>query len=371
MKQKQENMQFRILYFIGIFMIVAGHADGGGVSLLYEWFPPYSFHLGLFIFCSGYFFINNKDKNILEFIKKIIKKFLFPLYIWNLIYGIIIAILHHFGIKYGADLSINSILILPIYNGHQFIFNLASWFIWPLFLIEFINIFIIKLLKNDNNYYIYFIFTLLLGFLGVYLAIKGYNKGFFLLLVKVLYFLPFFSLGMLYRVKLEKKDVFNNYLYFGIIFLINLFIIYIFGGVKSYTISWANTYDNFYRPFIVGFLGIAFWLRVSRILVPSFKNSKIVSMVSKNTFSIMLHHLFGFFILNTMFYGLSLIFKSVEGFDYSQYVSNIWYFYLPKSLENFKLLYVIFGIFFSLLIAFIQNKLVHGLKRIQFIKNNN
>ena len=56
-KENKENIQFRILYFIGIILIVANHAGNGSISLAYEWFPAYSFHLGLFIFASGYFFV--------------------------------------------------------------------------------------------------------------------------------------------------------------------------------------------------------------------------------------------------------------------------------------------------------------------------
>ena len=55
--KKEENIQFRILYFIGIILIVANHiGGGGGLSLFYEWFPAYSFHLGLFVFLFWIFF---------------------------------------------------------------------------------------------------------------------------------------------------------------------------------------------------------------------------------------------------------------------------------------------------------------------------
>jgi len=357
--KKEENIQFRILYFIGIILIVANHiGGGGGLSLFYEWFPAYSFHLGLFVFCSGYFFVNNKDKKVFQFIKKISKKFIIPLYVWNFIYGIILAILRNFGIKFGMEISLKTLFVLPIYHGHQFVFNLASWFIWPLFILEIINIFILKILKkNDNYYYIYFIISLIFGFIGVQLAIEGYNYDFYLLLVKVLYFLPFFSLGMLYRVILEKVDRINNTLYFTILFTITLIIMYVFGNRISYTPSWCNDFDNFYRPFIVGFLGIAFWLRISRILIPVLKNNKIVSKISKNTFAIMMHHLMGFFLLNTLYYALSIIFKAIKGFDYIKYTTNIFYAYLPNNLTNFRLLYVVVGIAFSLVVVWLVEKM--------------
>ena len=366
-KMKKENIQFRILYFIGIFMIVAGHVGGGGFSLFYEFFPAKSFHLALFIFCSGYFFINYEHKEVLYVIKKKIKSLIIPLYVWNIIYGIVVLILHKFGFRIGMELSINTLLILPIYNGHQFLFNLASWFIWPLFIIEVINIFIIKLLnKKDLNYYFYFFFSLIIGFLGVQLAINGYNKNWLLLLVKIMYFYPFFSFGMLYRKSLEKYDKLNNKMYFLIIVSLALVNIYIFNGTVIYVPAWCNTFDNFYRPFIVGFLGILFWLRVAKILVPSLKNNGVMNLISKNTFSIMMHHLMGFFLLNTFWFLTNRYFGLWPGFKPKNYFSDIYYSYLPKNLYQFKFLYVVVGISFSLLILKLENKIKNYKKNKSF-----
>ena len=362
--EKQDNVQFRILYFIGIILIVANHCGGGSISLVYEWFPAYSFHLALFVFASGYFFINNREKSIGKFIKKVILKFLVPLYVWNLIYGLIVLIVHQFGIELGKNLSINTLLIMPIYNGHQFVFNLASWFIFPLLVIQLLNIFAIKLIgKKDKLYYLHFIISLALGFLGVTLAINGYNKDFLLLLTRVLYFIPFFSLGLLYRTNLEKYDKCSNALYFAMLFTIALIFIYLVGGTKSYMPSWCTRFDNFYNPFIAGILGICFWLRISKVLVPSLKDSKIVQVISKNTFSIMMHHLMGFFLLNTLWLALSKVFSFIEGFKYDSYKTDIYYRYLPNRLIQFNLLYVVVGIAFSLLVAYISKIIV------QFIKN--
>lgn len=365
-EKKKDNIQFRIMYFIGIFMIVAGHCGNGSISLFYEWFPAYSFHLPLFIFVSGYFFINNREKLLKDFFKKILTKFIIPLYLWNLFYGIVILILHKHGIQFGRELSIDSLLILPIYNGHQFIFNLASWFIFPLIVIQVINIFFVKLInKREKLYYVHFIISLLLGFLGVILAMKGYRKDFLLLLIKVLYFIPFFSLGILYRVKLEKHDKLNNLAYFGIIFLIAYLLIYIFWGVKTYTPSGCHDFDNFYRPFIVGILGIAFWLRISRILAPALKDSKIVKYVSRDTFSIMMHHMTGFFVLNTFWLLLSKL-HLIQGFDFNRYATNIQYVYAPRNLGHIRLFYVVFAIAFSLFVGYItrliKNKLGDKIK---------
>lgn len=358
MTKTKENIQFRILYFIGIMLIVANHCDGGSVSLVYEWFPAYSFHNALFVFCSGYFFLKNRDTNFLNFFKKLLFKFIIPLYAWNLIYGLIILILHHFGFTFGKPLSFESLFLMPIYDGHQFVFNIPTWFISTLLLVQVINYFFIKLIgKKEFLYIIHFIISILLGFLGVFISMKGYNQGWGLLLCRSLYFIPFFSLGIIYRVFLEKHDKLSNLLYYVILFFVTLIVIYIYGGTKTYLPSWCSGFDDIFRPFIVGTLGILFWLRMSKILAPTLSNSKLVNYISKNTYPIMIHHLFGFFLLNTIWFTLSKIFSFIEYFNDTQYKSYIYYTYLPKNLIQFRILYVIFGIGVSLIIAFTTNKL--------------
>ncbi len=367
MKDTKDNIQFRILYFLGICLIIAGHCDGLSIPLFQKWFPNYSFHIGLFVFCSGYFFINNKNKRILKFVKKITKKFLIPLYTWNLIYGIIITILHQYGIKFGVALDWKSLLIMPLYDGHQFVFNLSSWFIIPLYFLQLINIFVIKILKKkDCYYYINFIVSTIIGFIGLDFSIKGYNTGFFLFLVRLAYFAPFFALGMLYKNNLEKYDKLNNLKYFAILFFISLIVILHYGGEKAYTPSLGNDFDNFYRPFIAGFLGIAFWLRVSKILIPILQSNQYVMKISKNTFSIMMHHLAGFFLLNTIFNFINIYIRNLPSFDYVEYINNIWYRYLPRGIENFNLVYGIFGILFSLYV----NRLTQTIKKWLTEKNS-
>ena len=57
LEENNINYQFKLLYAIGIVMIVANHTSGnGGISLFYELFPAASFEIGLFVFTSGYFY---------------------------------------------------------------------------------------------------------------------------------------------------------------------------------------------------------------------------------------------------------------------------------------------------------------------------
>ena len=64
------NLQFKLLSAIGIIIIVSGHCYHGGMELAYNWFPPYSYNLALFVFISGYFYKTDYEENIGKYIWK-------------------------------------------------------------------------------------------------------------------------------------------------------------------------------------------------------------------------------------------------------------------------------------------------------------
>ena len=361
MENKKVNYKFKFLYTIGIIFIVAGHCKNGGISIFYEWFPPYAFHLALFMFASGYFYKESSEENIKKYIWKKVKKLIIPMYIWNFVYAIFTTLIKLKGFSIGKQLNIYNIFVAPIVNGHQFVFTIGLWYVVPLFVIEVLNVLIRKILKlkiKNVNEYVLFIFSLLFGMFGIYFASKGYNKGFWLFLDRILYFIPFFSLGILYNKKLEKFDKLNNTIYFAIVFLIQLLIITINGKTVTYTPSWCNDFDgNVIMPFIVATLGIAFWLRIAQILEPIVCNSKIVNIISENTFSIIVHQFLGFFFVNTIYAICSKFIPFFNNFNWKRYKTDIWYCYLPKDLKQWYIIYLIAGIVIPLVISQILEKL--------------
>lgn len=362
MSKAEEKSYFRVLYFIGIIMVVARHCGLGGFSLFYEWFEAGTFMLGFFLFASGYFFYNNLGKKTIDIVIKKIKKIIIPLYFWHLIYGIVIFILNKIGIiSYGQDLNFENIVLNPIYSGHSYVFNKASWFLMPFFMVQIFSIIFLPLLKKKWGSYFVFVLYLILGFIGVQLSMAGYNTKWYLVLTRFLYFLPFFGLGLLYKDKLEKHDNLKNIWYFSIVMFLQLCLVYYKGGLEVYIPSWCLNFKDFVCPFLFGFFGIAFWLRISKILVPIFKDSKIVNMISKNTFSIMIHHMFGFFILNLLWYFLAKNFNFIDGFNFNKFYTSPDYLYLPKKLFQFATLYVVFGIGFSLIVSYFESKIKYKL----------
>jgi len=350
------NYEFKILYVLGIIFIVAGHTNNnGGIAFFNDWFIPYAFHVGLFVFASGYFYKRARQNDILLYVKKKFIHLIVPLYLWNVFYGVLVYALRYKGFTIGGDFTIENLLLTPITTGHQFAYNLAGWFIIPLFMLEVCNIIfrkVLEKLKVENEYLIFALY-LTAGLCGAWLSMNGYNTGWLLVLVRMLYFMPFFGLGMLYNAKLEKIEKVPNVIYFAIVFILQLAVITKYSGIVTYSASWCNDFDNIYMPFIVGFLGIAFWLRISRILVPALKDSKYMNYIANNTFSIMIHQFLGFMLLKFIFSLGNRYFSLFPNFDWIEYKTNIFYFYLPGGIEQYTILYLLAGLMLPLAIAYI------------------
>jgi len=359
-KNNNINYTFKLLYALGIILVVAGHCNGGGFSIFYEYFPIYAFHLGLFVFASGYFYNPENENNIKNYIIKKIKHLLLPLYLWNIFYACLVYILKNFGFFPDVVINLKSIFMDPILHGHQFVLNLGGWFIIPLFMIHIINILVRKIFmhyKIKINENIYFIISLILGLVGVRIAYLGFNTNWYLVLDRVLYFIPFYSLGILYK-KYEKYDRLPSVVYFSIIMGIVIFFIFLKDSIPGFTISWCNDFtSNPLSPFVVGFLGIAFWLRIAKILEPVVGRNKYINIIADNTYSIMINQFLGFMIVKTLFAFISKYSGYFNNFDMYKYKTDIWYYYIPHNLSQLLILYLIAGIIFPIIVQLTINKL--------------
>ncbi|ADW75176.1 acyltransferase 3 [Rahnella aceris] len=134
---------------IGIILVVIGHVnrglDSAGISISEPFFKMfdsiiYTFHMPLFFFLSGLFFISSIQKNSKpDFIKKKIATIAYPYVIWSVIQGSIATLLSNFTNK-KTDLI--SVLSFPYNPIGQF------WFLYALFMI-----FIVAcLIYNKRNF---------------------------------------------------------------------------------------------------------------------------------------------------------------------------------------------------------------------------
>lgn len=353
MAAKVVDYRFKILYVIGALLVIEGHFGGWGMGYLESWFPPYSFHLALFMFASGYFYNSEAEKNVSKYIVKKVKTLLVPLYLWNFFYGIVLAILHRIGFTLGERVNWYTLFIAPINDGHQFAFNMGGWFIIPLFMVQVYNILFRKIVSRwMQEEWMYFVVNLCFGMIGIYIAAIGLHTGWWLVLTRMLYFLPFYNLGIIYRSKIEKWDKkIPNAWYFAIVFVIQGLIILLNGKAPSYLPSWCSNFDNnIIQPFIAGAIGIAFWFRIASYLEPVLKKSRIINTIADNAYSIMINQFLGAFIIKSIYAVFAKFTPLCSGFEMDLYKSTIWYLYCPPNFPQMRILYVIMGFMVSILL---------------------
>lgn len=363
--KKEVNNTFKLLSAIGILLIVSGHCYHGGVTLGYEWFPTYSYNLALFVFISGYFYKDKHEEHIGKYIWGRAKRLILPAYIWNILYGGLIIALAYAGFSIGAKPDTYNLFIMPFVDGEAFKYNLGSWFVYPLFCVYVFNILFRKLLKflHRRNEFVILAVYLAIGMLGIYISnqcIRSGIHGPMKLLLRSMFFLPCFQFGRVYAQKLEKHDKLNNLVYFGIIIAIQL-VLLTFNKTLEYQPSNCNFPNGMFITYISALTGIAFWLRVAKILTPALGNSRTVKVLGDNTYSLMIHHMWGFMCIKFIFWLISSVTPFFDNFNADLMKSNIWYYYLPNGMQHYAFLYTVGGILISLLIGFIADKLVRFL----------
>lgn len=347
------NPTFRILSALAIIFVVAGHADFGVFDIA-GLFPYYSFHVGVFAFISGYFYKEESEKNIINYIKKKALHLLVPYYIWNLIYGLFTTGLRMAGFQIGSPITLKTLLLEPFLGGHQYGLNFASWFVPVLFLIEVMNILGRKILDilHLKKEALIFSASLLMGIMVVWLSIRGSVWGYYKHIGCILFLFPVFQAGQFYKKILEEKiSRIPAAAYFVIICIIQYLTLFYSKGQVAYSTVWCTGFASGpLVPYITTFTGIAFWLGIAGLLAPLWKEGNLLDIIGKNTFGIMMHHITGFGVLNAIYFLISGMGVLFTDFDSVQFFSSYEYRYLPLGMEIGKWLYLIFGMGTALLI---------------------
>ena len=355
MREYKENKELRILSAIGIILVAAGHLgynlfDIGGL------FPYYSFHVFIFLFVSGYFYKEESKDHIISYLLGKCLTLLLPYFIWNLIYGILATLLHRVGFTIAQDISFYTLFLAPFDGGHQFMYQFPSWFVPVLFMIEAVNVCMRKVLSllRIRNEWLIFAGYLVLGILTVWLAIGGHVWGLYKIPGRILFMMPGFQMGYLYREKLEKYDTLPDGPYLLLVMGIQLLITVLCGGL-AFSAVWVSSFANGpVIPYLTVMTGIAFWLRISRIIkdIP-YLSGKLVT-IGRNTYAVMMHHIFAFFLVKAFFYLIHILTPLCAEFDTEMFLSEINFIYLPGGTEASKWIYLLVGIGIPLLIANLQ-----------------
>jgi len=352
-EQKNIDNTMRILTGIAIILVVLGHLDYDVLSIG-GLFPYYSFHVMIFLIVSGYFYKPEKEKAVLKYVGRKALHLLVPYYIWNVIYGILSTILAGRGFEFCNKITVMNLLVEPFLGGHQYGFNFAAWFVPALFVIEVINIFWRKLMSliHLNKEVVYFAVSLILGIVCVYLAQTGHVWGYYKTPGRILFMLPVYELGRFYRVYLEEKERnLSNALFFPVVIAIQLILLLVSDGALNFSAVWCTGFASLpFVPYLTIITGTAFWLRISR-LISKAGGCRLLEIIGQESFSVMMHHVFAFFVLNVLTMAICNLVNPAYAFDKQLFMSDINYVYLVGGIYSWKLVYVCVAIALSIAIS--------------------
>lgn len=375
--KKSRNIEFTILSAIGITLILLGHLNYGILDMC-GLFPYYSYHVMIFVFISGYFYKPDDEKTPLKFLTRKAKRLLLPYFIWNLIYGIISMLLRRAGFGTGEDISLYNLFIAPFMGGHQFGLNAPAWFIPALFLLELcdmaariiagrINALVSKgrttvNTKNTDNgsdagtgskrdgaaEWIWMALYLAIGMLAVYLAKRGSVYDFYKLPGRLMFMAPAFEFGRLYKLRLERKDRVPSVIYFAVLFVINLILNAVYGGL-AFSAVWVTGFGgSVITPFVTTFTGIALWLRISKIIAGRLDASGVtgrcILALGTDTYAVCMHHLLVFMGIKGIFVLINRCFGVFGDIDMQLLMNDVYYTYVPGANDGFKLVYLVLGL---------------------------
>lgn len=330
-------------------MVVCTHASGGGINiLLADWFS-YPTVIPLFMFYSGYLYSDRSEEHIGSYILKKVKKLMIPFYIYTLVYGIIVWLLRFPGFEIGMDLTLRNLIITPLTDSHQFVYNLGGWFIIPLFAIEVINVSLrgtLNVIVPKVKEHVMVIIFIGAGIAGYYLVMAEHNSGWWLTLDRILCLMPFFGMGNYYKKVLEKYfNRIHSFWYLSIILAVNLIVIYICSEAPYVIYSWCTGFlYGPILPMLNGLLAALFWLRIATIMEPVLGRNKWINLVADNSFSIMMNHMMGFMAVKTAYALLSKVYAGFADFDMTAFKTDVWYLYMPKGVSHTLIIYVAAGI---------------------------
>ena len=374
------NVAFGILSALAILMIVAGH-QGYDILTVGGLFPYYSFHVPLFMFISGYFYRDEEEGQPLSYLKKKAKRLLLPYFIWNVVYGILAAVMRNFGgFAMGEAVSLKTLFVTPFLDGYQFILNYAAWFVPALFIVEVMNLCMRLLLGRlrINSEWLILVGTLAVGMLVVQFAIEGRVWGLYKTPGRILFLYPCFQMGQFYKKKLEAGDTLGNVPYFAVVLGVQVLLQLCCNGL-AYSSVWVTGFANGpVIPYVTVVSGIAFWLRVSKILAPLCESRQsdvsaaqadakrqsgsepaggFLLYLGRNTYAVMMHHVMMFMLIKMILAGIAAHTGFCADFDLEQYRTNIDYIYLVRGVEHFKMVYLAAGVSIPLLLRYLMESI--------------
>lgn len=358
-KNRKTNIKINLVKAWTMFIVVCVHCSGGGIThFMSNWINPAYYFMPLFVVASGYFYKDENDsQSIRVFLLGKFRALVIPYFTWNIFYGILNYVLRRRGIiHYGDQINLKSMFVRPWIDGHQFHFNIASWFLLSLFLVIVTSFTVRKIFLKLNllNEWLLLVLFGGISMCAICLAEKGYNQGIWLCLTRMGFLLPYFQLGFLYK----KSEMWFTKRKGGVIsgLIILLYGMLALCNKTSVNVVFARFEGNSLVITVITVSCIILIMLAMEIFSPSFENNKIVRYIGDNTFTIMMHHPLYIFVLN---FGLFMIGKRIDmaSFDVEKFQTTIWYCYTWRD-DRIKLFYVVFALGMPLIVKYLSDRVV-------------
>ena len=355
MQRNKSNKKFMVLSAIGIFMVVDQHTFTA-FNLFGSYMPYNSFFMPMFVFISGYFNKVDGDTKLLPYLGKKAKTLLLP-YAGIAFFVFLMQQLIN-AIKLGEFEPLPAgylqyVLENVITTGAAYALVIPMWFVISLFSTLIVYAVLKKIMVRIWNSYLMLVIFLCFHLLTVSLgqSMDAEAIRWLLLPLKVMFFLPFLELGIIYRDHLEEKHTklsggYKIGLLFLLIFINTIRTLYLpipydlaFDSIDDLT---GFTSPYIMTPFVSSVIGILFWLTMVDLVGRPVYESRFVNFLSCNTFWVMGMHIMFFNILNCVLMAVSEHIAELPYFDTEYFRGSEWYYW--ELSPNFKAVYVIVGI---------------------------
>lgn len=357
----KSNKQFMIFSAINIIFVVDAHA-WTALSVFTRYLSYNMFFMQAFIFVSGYFFKWDDNKSIIRFVQKKLKNMIVPYYIWWFIYALFIwGLWKIVDVKIGYDITWDTLLLGPWKGGEFWVFNNPSWFVCCLFLIQLCYGVVRKICNRIWNDWVCMVLLTIISTYGTYYVTVNAVNHDLCNLYRTAILIWFYHFGIFYRKYMEKWFAkCSGYIVCGIC----LVFIALFNGVCGFNEFYFNSLTwnqpgvecagvlGGLRPIVTGVIGIAFWLKISQILVPAVGENKLINFISDHTFDIMMNHVVFIWLTNLIFVWVNRYYTLV-GFDQGAAVWDPWYRWSDSHWSN--LMYFMAGMIGSTLLAWLTD----------------
>ena len=358
MPSLQRARHIDILRSIAIILVVIGHAGGiPGLERLEHRFVIYSYHLALFFFVSGYLFRDMKWQDYGPFVWRKTQTLALPLIAWNIVYAAIVSLISVFCDfsylpKPASVWSFHSLFVEPFVTGHQYILNLACWFVGTLFL-TMICYGAIHILTRRIPDWIGLIFYALVAALCLYSARLDLGSAYWLIPQRMGYALFFVQAGRCFRIYLEPLLTPKRLAYALMIALV-LWWAVLMCEWRNYVLVFMNFDGYVIRPLAAGLMGCLFWSIVSLLIARHTAPNRVEQWIGANTWSIMMHHLLVRFMLVGIVVWLSHDPSQIEAFK-----TNFWFRSPAIDYWGYVALMLILPILWQLLFDRVKSYFIH------------